>query len=303
MSTLPVNASLEAVIVPRISDIGGFEVRRALPSKARQMVGPFIFFDQMGPTEFLTGDGIDVKPHPHIGLGTITYLFKGAFEHRDSLGSEQMIYPGDVNWMMAGHGVTHSERTSAQMRANPHQLSGVQTWLALPEKDEDRPATFTHMGKAELPLLEDTGVRTRLIMGEAWGQRVGFSAPSSMFYADIELSAGAEVPLPDEHEDRAVYVLHGDVDVSGQTFGAHQLLVFRPKDRMSLRAGPQGARILALGGAPLEGPRYINWNFVSASKEKLREARRAWIDGDFEHGRFRLPRGDDQEFIPYPTPR
>lgn len=303
MSTLPVDPSIEAVIVPRISDIGGFEVRRALPSKARQMVGPFIFFDQMGPTEFLTGDGIDVKPHPHIGLGTVTYLFKGEFQHRDSIGSDQMIYPGDVNWMMAGHGVTHSERTSRETRAHPHLLAGVQTWLALPEADEDRPATFTHVGKADLPMLEDAGVQTRIIMGSAWGTQVGFEPPSPMFYVDIALQPGAQVPLPDEHEDRAIYVLDGEVDVAGQVFGAHQLLVFRPKDQITIKSGPQGARVLGLGGAPLDGPRYINWNFVSASKEKLREARRAWMDCDFEHGRFQLPKGDDQEFIPYPTPR
>lgn len=284
MSIMPLNPALEAVVVPRISDIGGFEVRRALPSKERQMVGPFIFFDQMGPTEFVTGDGIDVRPHPHIGLGTVTYLFRGEFQHRDSVGSDQMIYPGDVNWMMAGHGVSHSERTSAATRANPHSLYGVQTWLALPEADEDRPASFTHVGKADLPMLDYEGTQARIIMGEGWGAKAPIETPSPMVYADLALEAGARVPLPTEHEDRAIYVLEGEVEIAGDVFGAHRLLVFRPRDAMTIRAEAQGARLLVVGGAPLDGPRYINWNFVSSSKEKLREARRAWIDGDFEHG-------------------
>ncbi|MEZ5756278.1 MAG: pirin family protein [Paracoccaceae bacterium] len=292
--------AIEAVIIPRARDLGGFEVRRALPSAQRQMVGPFIFFDQMGPAEFLTGQGIDVRPHPHIGLATVTYLLKGRMHHRDSLGTDQWIEPGAVNLMMAGHGITHSERTDGEMRAKPHAMFGLQTWLALPQKNEDDPAAFLHAPASLLPELEGEGKQVRLILGTAWGARVPVDTPSEVFYADATLAPGAAIPLPDEHEDRGLYILSGEVTVAGQTFPAGQMLVFRPGDRVSARAGGQGARIMLLGGATMDGPRHIWWNFVASSKERIEAAKEAWRAGDWAHGRFRLPPGDDAEFIPAP---
>ena len=292
--------AIETLIIPRARDIGGFEVRRALPAPARQMVGPFIFFDQVGPAEFLTGQGIDVRPHPHIGLGTVTYLYEGEFQHRDSLGTDQMIHPGAVNWMVAGHGVTHSERTSAATRRGESRLLGIQTWVALPEAEEDRAASFEHHGEASLPLLEDAGTNLRLIMGRGWGEAAPVSTFTDMFYADVMLAAGASLPLPDDHEDRGVYVTQGAVEVAGQSFGAGQMMVFRPGDAITLKASGQGARIVALGGETLNGPRYISWNFVASSEERIAAAKEAWKAGDFADGRFRLPPGDDAEFIPLP---
>lgn len=292
--------AIETVIIPRARDLGGFEVRRALPAPRRQMVGPFIFFDQMGPAEFLTGQGIDVRPHPHIGLATVTYLMQGRIHHRDSLGTDQWIEPGAVNWMVAGQGITHSERTDGDIRDRPHSLFGLQTWVALPKDHEDRAADFVHAPKAELPLLEGEGKTLRLILGNAWGETVPVDTPSEMFYADAVLHAGAAIPLPDNHEDRGAYVLQGSVEVAGQSFEAGRMMVFRPGDRISLKAGPQGARVMLLGGATLDGPRYIWWNFVASSKERIEAAKEAWREGDWQHGRFQLPPGDDQEFIPLP---
>lgn len=292
--------TIETLIIPRARDLGGFEVRRALPAPARQMVGPFIFFDQVGPAEFLTGQGIDVRPHPHIGLGTVTYLHEGEFQHRDSLGTDQMIYPGAVNWMVAGHGVTHSERTSAATRRGESRLLGIQTWVALPEAEEDRAASFEHHGEQSLPFLEDAGTRLRLIMGRGWGEVAPVRTFTDMFYADVVLAAGAALPLPDDHEDRGVYVTQGAVEVAGQSFEAGQMMVFRPGDAITLRATGQGARIMALGGETLNGPRYISWNFVASSEERIIAAKEAWQAGDWADGRFRLPPGDDAEFIPLP---
>ena len=291
---------IETLIVPRARDIGGFEVRRALPAPKRQMVGPFIFFDQMGPAEFLTGEGIDVRPHPHIGLGTVTYLYDGEFEHRDSLGTHQMIYPGEVNWMVAGEGVTHSERTSAATRRGESRLFGIQTWVALPETEEERSASFEHHGAEALPELEGEGKRLRLIMGRGWGERAPVGTFSDMFYADVVMEPGAMLPLPEDHEDRGVYVSQGAVEVAGESFEAGRMMVFRPGDAITLKAGPQGARLMALGGETLNGPRYIWWNFVASSEEKIAAAKAAWAEGDWAHGRFTLPPGDDAEFIPLP---
>jgi redox-sensitive bicupin YhaK (pirin superfamily) len=290
--------AIETVIVPRARDIGGFEVRRALPAPKRQMVGPFIFFDQMGPAEFLTGQGIDVRPHPHIGLGTVTYLFEGEFQHRDSLGTDQMIHPGAVNWMVAGRGVTHSERTSDATRRGESRLFGIQTWVALPEAEEERAASFEHHTSEALPEIEDGGTRLRLIMGRGWGERAPVSTFTEMFYADVTLAPGAGVPLPEDHEDRGAYVLSGSVSVGGQVFEAGRMMVFRPGDRLSLRAGEAGARVLLLGGETLGGPRYISWNFVASSRELIEAAKADWASRD--HGRFALPPGDDTDFIPLP---
>ncbi len=292
--------AIETVIVPRARDLGGFEVRRALPSAKRQMVGPFIFFDQMGPAEFLTGQGIDVRPHPHIGLGTVTYLMKGRIHHRDSLGTDQWIEPGAVNWMLAGHGITHSERTDGTARTAPMSLFGLQTWLALPKANEDDPAAFIHAAKADLPELSGEGKEVRLILGRAWGEEAPVTLPVEVFYADAILAPGAAIPLPDDQEDRGAYVLRGEVTVAGQTFPTGQMLVFRPGDRISLKAGPEGARVMLLGGATMDGPRHIWWNFVASSKERIDAAKEAWRAGDWAHGRFRLPPDDDAEWIPAP---
>ncbi len=291
---------VETVIVPRARDLGGFEVRRALPAPQRQMVGPFIFFDQAGPAEFISGQGIDVRPHPHIGLATVTYLFRGEFEHRDSLGTRQMIYPGEVNWMVAGKGVTHSERTSTETRKKPHSLYGIQTWVALPESAEDAPAAFEHHSKDDLPVIDDQGASVRLILGRGWGKTAPARVYSDMLYAHALLEAGADLPLPDDHEDRGIYVLEGSAIIAGQEFEAGRMMVLRPKDHMSIKAGERGAQLMLLGGATLESPRYIWWNFVASSQEKIDAAKEAWGKGDWAHGRFQLPPGDEAEFIPLP---
>ncbi|MBQ2262271.1 MAG: pirin family protein [Loktanella sp.] len=289
--------AIETVIVPRARDIGGFEVRRALPAPRRQMVGPFIFFDQMGPAEFVTGQGIDVRPHPHIGLATVTYLHSGTIHHRDSLGTDQWINPGAVNLMQAGHGITHSERTDG---AASHRLFGIQSWIALPKGAEDGAAAFIHAPAADLPVLQGEGKEVRLILGDAYGARAPVPTPSEMFYLDAILQPGATIPLPDNHEDRGAYVLEGEVVIAGQTFPAGKMMIFRPGDGVSMKAGNQGARVMLLGGATMEGPRYIWWNFVASSKERIEEAKEAWRAGDWENGRFQLPPGDDAEFIPLP---
>ncbi len=292
--------AIETVIVPRARDIGEFEVRRALPAAARQMVGPFIFFDEIGPVEFLTGQGLDVQPHPHIGLATVTYLIEGAFRHRDSTGANQTIRPGEVNWMIAGRGVTHSERTDAEARSGRATLFGVQTWVALPEAAEEAAPAFEHVGRAALPFLEDGGSSVRLVLGSAWGARAPITTFGEMFYADVALAPFAAVPLPDDQEDRGAYVLSGEVEAAGHVFAAGRMMVFRPGDRLSLRAGPAGARLILLGGETMPGPRYIWWNFVASSRERIEEAKRDWIYSRHESGRFPLPAGDDEEFVPLP---
>ena len=256
-------ASIETVIVPRSRDLGGFEVRRALPAPQRQMVGPFIFFDQAGPAEFITGQGVDIRPHPHIGLGTVTYLYRGEFQHRDSLGSNQMILPGAVNWMVAGRGVSHSERTSEATR------------------------------KGE-------GVTLRLILGSAYGERAPARLHSEAFYGDVTLMAGARFALPDDHEDRGLYVTSGSVSIAGQSFDAGRMMVFRPGDRITVQAGPQGARLMILGGETMGGPRYIWWNFVASSKDRIEAAKADWARGEWGNGLFDLPPDDRDEFIPAP---
>lgn len=291
---------IETLIIPRARDLGGFEVRRALPAPQRQMVGPFIFFDQAGPAEFLTDQGIDVRPHPHIGLGTVTYLYQGEFEHRDSLGTHQMIYPGEVNWMLAGQGVTHSERTSTATRKGPHSLSGIQTWVALPEDKEDMAPDFEHHKKESLPFLQDGGTSARLILGTSYGEAAPVTMQSDIFYLDVVLQPGAWFPLPDDHEDRGIYVTSGSIEVAGQGYEAGQMMVFRPGDKMAVRAGTEGARLMALGGATLNGPRYIWWNFVSSSLEKIDLAKEGWNTQDWSQGPFSLPAGDTEEFIPIP---
>ncbi|MDB5378156.1 MAG: pirin domain protein [Rubritepida sp.] len=304
MDNAPLPPSIETLILPRAHDVGGFEVRRALPTKERQMIGPFIFFDQMGPGEFLTGQGLDVRPHPHIGLSTVTYLFEGEVYHRDTLGSSQAIRPGALNWMTAGQGIAHSERTDPALRSHSNTLFGIQSWAALPKDREETPPAFTHYPAEALPLLEEAGARVRLVAGEAWGVRAPVETFWPLFYADVELQPGAAWPLPDTHEERGAYVVSGTVEVAGQRFEAGRMLVFRAGDALAIRAveagndGPGGekaARLLLLGGAVMDGPRHIFWNFVSSSRERINQAKNDW-----EAGRFGKVPGDDKEFIPLP---
>ncbi|WP_245214254.1 pirin family protein [Pararoseomonas indoligenes] len=285
------------VILPRVHDIGGFEVRRALPAKQRQMVGPFIFFDQMGPGEFLTGQGLDVRPHPHIGLSTVTYLFEGEIQHRDTLGSDLAIRPGDVNWMTAGRGIAHSERTAEARRSHPNPLYGIQSWVALPRAQEEVAPGFAHHPAATLPVIKDRGLQLRLVAGTGWGARSPVVTSSELFYADAVMAPGASLPLPD-HEERGAYVVEGAVEIAGDRFEAGQMLVFRAGDGLAITAGPKGARLLMLGGAAMDGPRFLFWNFVSSSRERIEQAKDDWREG-----RFGTVPGDDKEFIPLPVER
>jgi redox-sensitive bicupin YhaK (pirin superfamily) len=292
--------AIETLIVPRARDLGGFEVRRALPAPKRQMVGPFIFFDQAGPAELLIGQGVDVRPHPHIGLGTVTYLYRGDFHHRDSTGADQTIRPGELNWMVAGRGVSHSERTSAAARSGPNSLFGIQTWLALPGRHEDMAPMFEHHGKEALPVIEDSGVSVRLILGDAYGEKAPATMFSETFYADVALEAGSRLPMPDDHEDRGIYIVEGSISIAGQEYEASQMMVFRPGDRITVAAGDRGARLMILGGATLSGPRYIWWNFVASSRERIEEAKAEWRAENWGKGRFDLPVDDRDEHIPLP---
>jgi redox-sensitive bicupin YhaK (pirin superfamily) len=289
---------IEAVIVPRAHDVGGFEVRRALPAKEKQMIGPFIFFDQMGPGEFLTGHGLDVRPHPHIGLATVTYLFDGSIMHRDSLGSQLSIVPGDVNWMTAGSGIAHSERTDTALRDRGNKLFGIQSWAALPKTSEEMPAAFIHHPASSLPVLDEPGIRLRLIAGDGWGLHSPVVTQWPLFYADVALAPGASLPLPDRHEERGAYVVEGTVEVAGVSFDPGRMLLFRGGDRLALLAGPRGARLLLLGGAVMDGPRFIFWNFVSSSQQRIEQAKADW-----KAGHFGKVAGDEHEFIPLPELR
>jgi redox-sensitive bicupin YhaK (pirin superfamily) len=286
--------AIEHVIVPRARDLGGFEVRRALPAAARQMVGPFIFFDQMGPAEFLLTGGIDVRPHPHIGLATVTYLFEGEIFHRDSLGTALRIRPGELNLMTAGRGIVHSERETSAAKAQPRRMFGIQAWAALPkENEEDQPA-FVHYGVGDLPRIEGEGKRVRVIMGQAYGARSPAEFPQPCFYAEAVLAPGAVLPLDPDYDERAVYIASGEIDIAGQRFEAGRMLVFRPGDRISI-LGLSNARLMLLGGEPMDGPRHIWWNFVSSSKDRIDAAKADW-----RAGRYPLVPGDDREFIPLP---
>jgi redox-sensitive bicupin YhaK (pirin superfamily) len=283
----------ETVIVPRSRDIGGFEVRRALPSAERRMVGPFVFFDHMGPAAFDPGTGLDVRPHPHIGLATITYVFEGEILHRDSLGFVQPIRPGDVNWMTAGRGIAHSERTDQALRARGTRLAGIQSWIALPKRDEETDPAFAHHPRATLPVTEGEGVTLRLIAGSGFGLRAPVQVFSAMFYADAAMTAGARLTLPTEYEERAVYVAMGEIEIAATRYPEGQLLVFRPGDAIDLCA-VSDARVLLLGGEPMDGPRHIWWNFVSSSRDRIEQAKADWRAGRF------APVPGETEFIPLP---
>jgi len=286
--------ALEHVIVPRARDLVGFEVRRALPAAEKQMVGPFIFFDQMGPAEFLIGNGIDVRPHPHVGLATVTYLFEGEVYHRDSLGSSLAIRPGEVNLMTAGRGIVHSERETSEAKAAPRRLFGIQAWAALPKSHEEAAPAFAHHGTDELPRIAGDGKRVRLVMGSAYGARSPVAFPHESLFAEAVLAPGAVLPLDPDYDERAVYVASGEIDIAGDAFGEGRLLVFKPGDRISILANTQ-SRLMLLGGEPMDGPRHIWWNFVSSSKDRIEQAKEDW-----RSKRFALVPGDDEEFIPLP---
>jgi len=286
--------ALELVIVPRVRDLGdGFSVRRALPHGKRQMVGPFIFFDQMGPVQFIAGQGLDVRPHPHIGLATVTYLFDGRVMHRDSEGNTLEITPGAMNLMTAGRGIAHSERSPASARHGIEGMFGIQSWIALPQAHEETAPSFQHFDAASLPLIEDGGVRARVIAGSAFGKTSPVGMLSEWLYAEVVLAPGACAPLEPDQEERAIYVVEGEVDIAGDTFEGPRLLIFRPGDRITVRA-LRRARLMFLGGAALEGARYIWWNFVSSRKERIEQAKEDWKTGRF------APVPNETEFIPLP---
>src|SRR5262245_815383 len=277
----PACDAIDLMIVPRTVDLGGFEVRRALPHAKRRMVGPFIFFDHFGPAVFQAGRGIDVRPHPHIGLATVTYLFDGEIMHRDSLGTAVPIRPGAVNWMTAGRGIVHSERTAAERRADPSNLYGLQMWVALPGDKEEMAPDFAHYAVEQFPMVRDDGKSVRVVVGSAYGERSPVKTTSDTLFADVHLKAGSALPLDADHEERAVYVLEGEIDVAGDTFGSGRLLVFKPGDRIAIRALAD-THLVVFGGATMDGPRHIWWNFVSSRKDRIEQAKADWTAGHFQ---------------------
>ncbi|MBA3527367.1 MAG: pirin family protein [Pseudomonadota bacterium] len=281
-------------LAPVTHDLGGFKVHRTLPHKQRTMVGPFIFFDQMGPAHLSSGEGIDVRPHPHINLATVTYLFAGAIDHRDSLGTRQRIEAGAVNLMTAGRGITHSERSPGEERAAGPQLSGIQTWLAMPRDKEEMAPAFEHVAAGELPIVDADGVEVRLIMGEAYGARSPVTCHSPTVYAALTMAPGSSIEVESEADERAVYLLDGDAVLDGTALQPTHLVLLQPGHRPRLRS-ERGARLMICGGAPMDSERHVWWNFVSSSQERIDEAKRAWKAGEFA-----LPPDDDAEFIPLP---
>ena len=284
---------IDLVIEPRARDLGGFEVRRVLPSARRRLVGPFVFFDEMGPADFAPGTGIDVRPHPHIGLATVTYLFQGEILHRDSLGYEQPIQPGAVNWMTAGRGIVHSERTAPEIRASGTRLHGIQSWVALPREAEETDPAFDHYPAGSLPVIERDGARLTLIAGHAYGARSEVRTHSDMFYLDADLEAGASLALPDEHAERAVYVVGGTISIAGERFVPGRMVVLAPGAAATVTA-EEAAKVMLLGGAAIEGERQIWWNFVSSDPARIERAKADWTAGRFD------PVPGETEFIPLP---
>lgn len=282
------------VITPSTHDIGAFDVRRTLPNKDRTMVGPFIFVDQFGPAHFDIGKGMDVRPHPHINLATVTYLFEGAIDHRDTLGTYATIRPGACNLMTAGRGIAHSERTPAAERAAGSAISGMQTWLALPDGKEEIDAAFEHVAKDDLPLIEDGGVSARVIMGSLWGATSPITQHSATIYADILMNAGASIPIEAEADERAVLVALGDATLDGEALDRYSLYILKPGQAMTLRATTD-ARVMLLGGEAFTTPRHVWWNFVSSSRERINQAKHDW-----KEGAFGLIPGDSDEYIPLP---
>jgi redox-sensitive bicupin YhaK (pirin superfamily) len=279
---------------PTTHDLGGFEVHRTLPHRERTMIGPFIFFDQMGPATLPPGQGIDVRPHPHINLATVTYLFAGAIDHRDSLGTVARIEPGAVNLMTAGRGIAHSERSPAELRPAGPELAGIQTWLALPTAKEEMDPAFEHVPKEELPIVDGAGATARVVIGHLWGATSPVTCHSETIYADIALDPGGAMPIDPGADERALYVADGEASLDGQPLEPRILYVLRPGISATL-SSERGAHVMLCGGAPLDGPRHVWWNFVSSRRERLQQAKEDW-----RAGRFALPPDDHDEFIPLP---
>jgi hypothetical protein len=281
-------------ILPVTHDLGDFKVRRALPSKARTMVGPFIFVDQFGPAQLAAGHGMDVRPHPHINLSTVTYLFDGAIEHRDSLGSHAVIEPGAINLMTAGRGIVHSERSPGAARAEGPRFYGMQTWLALPDGQEEIDPAFAHIAADALPLVETPGVSARVLMGSLWGATAATTCHAPTIYADMMLDAGASVPIDAEADERAVVVTEGAASIDSTPLDVFTLYVLAPGQPITLTASAQ-SRVMLLGGGAFATPRHVFWNFVSSSRDRINAAKHDW-----KAGRFPTVPGDDKEYIPLP---
>jgi len=290
----PSTDAIAQVIVPRTVDLGDFQVHRVLPSSRQRMVGPFIFFDHMGPAIFRTGDGVDVRPHPHIGLSTVTYLFDGEIVHRDSLGSALPIRPGAVNLMTAGRGIVHSERTAADHRDGGEPLHGLQLWVALPAKDEEMTPAFAHTPAADIPELRDNGLTLRVIAGSMQGLASPVATTWETIFAEAHLKAGTTLPIGAEHEERALYVVSGEIEIGGDRHGGERLLLLKPGTRIDATA-VSDAHVILVGGAAMDGPRHIWWNFVSSRKDRIEAAKADW-----KAGRFDPVPGDSKEFIPLP---
>ena len=290
----PSSDAIAHIVVPRTVDLGGLQVRRALPSARSRMVGPFIFFDHFGPAFFSAGQGIDVRPHPHIGLATVTYLFDGEIVHRDSLGSAMPIRPGAVNWMTAGRGIVHSERTAADHRDGGEPLHGLQLWVALPLKDEETAAGFAHTPSTDIPQAQGDGLKLRVIAGAMQGLRSPVATLWETIFAEARLKAHSVLPLGSDYEERALYVISGDIEVGSERHPSQRLLVLKPGDRVDVKALTD-AHFVLVGGAAMDGPRHIWWNFVSSRKDRIEAAKADW-----KAGRFALVPGDSTEFIPLP---
>jgi redox-sensitive bicupin YhaK (pirin superfamily) len=289
------DSAIANIIQGRRRDLGGFAVRRFLPARGCASVGPFVFFDHAGPKELAVGDGMDVPPHPHIGLATVTYLFEGALVHRDSLGSNQTIQPGDINWMTAGKGIAHSERTPADLRQSGSRMNGLQLWVALPRAHEESEPEFHHHAAATLPEVDVAGARIRVLAGSAYGQTSPVHVYSPVFFVDVALGAGSSLAIPAEYPERAAYVIDGSVEsAAGTVADTGSLLVFTPRSDIVLKASLT-VRLVLLGGAPLDGKRHIWWNFVSSSWERLEQAKQDW-----KSSRFGKVAGDEAEFVPLP---
>jgi redox-sensitive bicupin YhaK (pirin superfamily) len=286
--------AIEQLIVPRSVDLGGLQVRRVLPSARQRMVGPFIFFDHMGPAVFRPGQGVDVRPHPHIGLSTVTYLFDGEIVHRDSLGSALPIRPGAVNLMTAGRGIVHSERTAADRRDGGEPLHGLQLWVALPATNEEMAPAFAHTAAADIPELRENGLSLRVIAGSMHGLTSPVRTLWETIFVEAHLTAGTTFPIGKEHEERALYIESGEIEIVGERHEPGRLLVLKPGARIDVRAVCD-AHLILVGGAPMDGPRHIWWNFVSSRKDRIDAAKADW-----KAGRFDLVPGDSTEFIPLP---
>ena len=288
------SAAIKRIIRPASKSLGGFNVRRALPDTDQQRIGPFVFFDHMGPAEFAPGTGVDVRPHPHIGLATVTYLFDGQMRHRDSLGFDQVIRPGAVNWMTAGRGVVHSERTPDDLKASGSQLHGIQAWIALPRELEETEPDFVHYDAGDIPQLEKDGTIIRMIAGEAFGTRSPVATASRTLYFEADLEQGSLLELPDGNEELGIYVVRGKLDCDGQQMDSGRLAVLATDMGIRLRALEQ-SKCMVIGGDKLAGDRIVWWNFVSSSRQRIEEAKRDWREGRFD------PVPGDPEFIPLPA--